>query len=284
MTTTTSRELGDTPSLDEAHALPPRCIDEFAEKGHTVVRGLASAEEVAAFRPVIEQAAMTYSRERRPLEERDTYGKAFLQVPNLWQRDEEVRAFVFARRFAQVAAELLGVDGVRLYHDQALFKEPSGGATPWHQDQTYWPLDTDRTITMWMPLVDVGTVPGTMTFASGSHRMGPLGEYGISDDSQRSFERMVTERCLELETHGALEAGDATFHAGWTLHSAPPNPTDQMRPVMTIIYFADGARVGEADHPIQKFDLKAWLRPCQPGDLAAGDLNPVLYKRPPARD
>ena len=36
---------------------------------------------------------------------------------------------------------------VRLYHDQALFKEAGGGITPWHQDQHYWPLDTDRTIT-----------------------------------------------------------------------------------------------------------------------------------------
>src|SRR6059058_1870777 len=133
MTTSITRETGGIPSLDEAHALPSARIEEFAEKGHTVVRGLVSAAEIAAFRPVIERAAMTYARERRPLEERDTYGKAFLQVPNLWQRDEDVRAFVFARRFAQVAAALLGVDGVRLYHDQALFKEPSGGATPWHQ-------------------------------------------------------------------------------------------------------------------------------------------------------
>ena len=190
-----------------------------------------------------------------------------------------MRAFVFAQRFARVAADLLEVDGVRLYHDQALFKEPHGGQTPWHQDQTYWPLDTDRTITMWMPLADVGVVPGTMTFASGSHRMGNLGEYGISDESQRLFDRMVAERGLSLETHGPLRAGDATFHAGWTLHSAPANPTDRMRPVMTVIYFADGAHITPAEHPIQKFDLSVWLRPCQPGDLAAGELNPRLYAK-----
>ena len=47
-----------------------------------------------------------------------------------------------------------------LYHDQALFKEPGGGPTPWHQDQYYWPFDTDKTITMWMPLVEVGPVAG----------------------------------------------------------------------------------------------------------------------------
>ena len=61
----------------------------------------------------------------------------------------------------EAAAHLLGVDGVRLSHDQALFKEPGGGRTPWHQDQCYWPLDTDKTITMWMPLVDVPGEVGT---------------------------------------------------------------------------------------------------------------------------
>ena len=32
-----------------------------------------------------------------------TYGKAFLQVPNLWRRHEGARQFVFARRFAKAA-------------------------------------------------------------------------------------------------------------------------------------------------------------------------------------
>jgi ectoine hydroxylase-related dioxygenase (phytanoyl-CoA dioxygenase family) len=272
-----TRATESMPRLDDPYRLDPACLAEFRDKGHTVVRRLCTPNEVAAFRPAIEDAALAHSRETRPLEERDTYGKAFLQVQNLWRRDERVRSFVFAPRFAQVAAALLEVDGVRLYHDQALFKEPHGGYTPWHQDQTFWPFDTDRTITMWMPLVDVPAVPGSMTFASGTHRMGLLGEIGISDKTHQNFDDLVAERGLTLETHGALRAGDATFHAGWTLHNAGANPTAQMRAVMTVIYFADGARVGTIDHPYQQYDLDKWLRPCQPGDLAAGELNPVLY-------
>ena len=81
---------------------------------------------------------------------------------------------MFARRFAATAAELLGVEGVRLYHDQALIKEAHGGATPWHQDQFYWPLPAGQTVTMWMPLVDVPDVVGSMTFGSGTHALGSL--------------------------------------------------------------------------------------------------------------
>lgn len=86
------------------------------------------------------------------MEERDTYSRAFLQVMNLWRADDTVRALVFSKRLAAIACQLMEVDGVRIYHDQALYKEPSGGFTPWHADQYYWPLATDKTITAWIPL------------------------------------------------------------------------------------------------------------------------------------
>ena len=52
-----------------------------------------------------------------------------------------------------------------------------------------------------------------------------------------------------------------------------------MREVMTIIYFADGARVGALDHVNRRFDRDVWLAGCEEGALAAGPRNPVLYRR-----
>jgi hypothetical protein len=117
-----------------------------------LLRGVATADEVAACREWILSTQEQFGANRQPLEERNTYAKAFLQGLNLWVQDDGVRRFVLLRRFAKVAANLLGVDGVRLYHDQSLLKEPRGRPTPWHQDQHYWPLATRNTITMWMPL------------------------------------------------------------------------------------------------------------------------------------
>jgi len=268
------------PDLTSAYPLSPHSIRAYRDKGHTVLRGLASVREVQAFAPAIAEVGEGARYDRRPLEERDTYGRAFQQMPNLWVRDARVKAFVFAERFARVAAELMGVEGVRLYHDQALSKEPGGGYTPWHQDRFYWPLDTPHTITMWMPLVDVSDEVGSMTFVSGSQRLGSLGDHAIGDASQQAFQRLIEERGLRHETHGALAAGDATFHDGWTLHCAPANPTATCRQVMTVIYFADGARVGAIDHPAREFDYKVWLRGCEPGGPAAGELNPLLYRGP----
>ncbi len=273
----TVTDLGSLPALTAPHDLSPDAVAEVAEKGHTVVRRLASPEEVAAFRPTIEAAVTRHARRAAPLDERDTYGKAFLQVPNLWQRDAAIARFVHAPRFARVAAELLGVDGVRLYHDQALCKEPGGGFTPWHQDQVYWPFATDRTITMWMPLVDVPAEVGSMTFASGSHRRGELGSHVIGDASEAAFAATVDDLGLSLDTHGAVAAGDATFHLGWTLHRAPANTSDLMRSVMTVIYFADGAVVGPLDSSHRTFDNEVWLAGIAEGEPAAGPLNPVLW-------
>ncbi len=267
------------PDLDASYDISAGQATDFQRDGHILLRGVASSEEVAAYRPIILAARERFGAERTPLEDRDTYGKAFLKGMNLWPKDEAARQFVLARRFATVAADLLGVDGVRIYHDQALLKEPGGGITPWHQDQHYWPLDTDNTITMWMPLADLTPEMGTMRFASGSHRDGYLGDMPISDDSERRFEDYIRSRNYRIAPGGAMRAGDATFHYGWTLHGAPANATDRVREVMTVIWFADGARVTEPDNDSRRRDLERWMPGLKPGDIAASELNPLVFSR-----
>ena len=267
------------PGMSDVYDLEPEASGAYRAKGHACLRGVCLPGEVAAYREAIGAVVDRRNTEKRALAERDTYGKAFIQIGNLWQDDEHCKRFVFARRFARIAAELMGVDAVRLYHDQALYKEAGGGHTPWHQDQHYWPLETNDTITMWMPLVDVEPEMGVMRFASGSHTEGYLGDMPISDESEAKFERFVKENGYELSTPGAMKAGDATFHSGWTLHAAPGNASDRTREVMTIIYFADGTRVKEPDNENRKADLASWLPGCRPGEPAASPLNPVLYAK-----
>lgn len=264
------------PDLDGPHPLDGAAVARFAADGHTLVRGLAAPAEVAAYREVISETTRRHGTETRPLAERDTYGRAFLQVPNLWRADAGVARFVTAARFAGVAARLLGVDAVRLYHDQALYKEAGGGRTPWHQDALYWPFDTDLTVTMWMPLVDVADDMGGLSFAGGSHRRRALGGHVISDASDEHFGELLADGEYPVVEPGPMRAGDATFHLGWTLHRARPNTSAVLREVMTVIYVADGVRVAEPANRDQAADLATWLPGHAPGDLVGGELNPRL--------
>jgi len=262
--------------VDE-HELADETAAEFQRDGCALVRSLCGAGEIEEIRTVIAEAVAERSRDVQPLPERDVYGKAFLQIENLWVEVDAARAFTLSPRFGRVAARLAGVEAIRLYHDQALFKEPGGGATPWHQDQGYWPLEGWGSLVMWMPLVDITAEMGaSMSFIRGSCHM-KLADFEISEQSQASIDARVRSGEFEVTTYGPLAAGDATFHAGWTLHRAEANPTTIMREVMTIIYFPDGMLVEPPQNNRQASDLGRWMPGCRPGDRAASPLNPVVF-------
>jgi len=263
-------------TLDDVRTVTLSQQEEFREHGHILIRGLLSPEEVAAYRPLVVEGVKRMRTEKRKMADRDTYGKAFLQIMNLWRVDEGIRRLVLARRLGKVAADLLGVANVRIYHDQALFKEPGGGPTPWHQDQYYWPVDTSNTVTMWMPLTDITVEMGMLTFATGSHKRGVVLDQKISDESEVSYKRHIKENQYPVTRPAAMRAGDATFHYGNTIHCAPGNESDKMREVMTVIYIADGARVTQPNSPAQVNDWNTWLMGLPAGRLAASEMNPLV--------
>lgn len=270
-------ETDVNPDLGSAYPVAELQVARFQSDGHIRLDNVAASSKIGVYRAAIQEAADRVNTETRALADRgDTYSKAFLQMMNLWREHEVVKRFSLARRFAGIAASLMGVDGVRIYHDQALFKEAGGGHTPWHQDHYYWPLDTDNTITMWMALEDLDDDMGTLTFASGSHAEGYLGTLPISDESDEVFNSYVKKKGFDLFHTGGMKAGDATFHNGWTLHSAPGNRSGRMREAMTVIYYADGARAIEPVNDNQSRDLANWLPGTNPGELAASPLNPLL--------
>ncbi len=267
-----------TPGLSTEYPLSPEQCASYSRDGHIFLRGVASVEEVRLYRPLITGIVDEVAKKQDSQGRISDYSAMFTQVTNVWRMREDVRRFVFAQRFAKIAADLMGVDGVRLYHDQALIKEPGGKPTPWHQDHYYWPLDTEHTITMWMPLVDVPREMGSMSFAVGSHTNKSFTQLPISETSQEYFERIIREQKSATPSY-ALKAGDATFHSGRSLHSARSNGSTMRREVITIIYFADGTRIMNPDNEHRRVDMGVFHPGQKPGELAASELNPLLYRR-----
>ena len=211
------------------------------------------------------------------LEERGTYGKAFLQLFKLWCEDDVVKELIFSKRLAKIATDLMQVDGVKIYHDQALFKEGGGGITPWHADQYYWPLETDKTVTAWIPLQAIPLENGPLEFSAGSHHIVEGRELEIGDESENIIQQKlkVTDYKHVIEP---FDAGEISFHSGWVFHRAGANFSNQMRKVMTIIYMDKDMKLKNPENKNQINDWNTWCPGAEIGEVINSPLNPVLYQ------
>ncbi len=107
-------------------------IDAFQRDGFVVVDGLLTTDELDHYGPLVIDAVHTRAgADTRPLDERSPYEQSFQQCINLWEDHPALRPLTFHQRIGHAAAELLGVDALRLWHDQALFK-PRAAAKPTH--------------------------------------------------------------------------------------------------------------------------------------------------------
>jgi ectoine hydroxylase-related dioxygenase (phytanoyl-CoA dioxygenase family) len=233
-------------------------------------------ETVEFFANRITQKVHDLSGEKRALEERDTYGMAFLQIFNLWKEDDAIRELIFSKRIAGIATALLQTKGVRMYHDQALYKEPGGGFTPWHADQYYWPLASDKTVTAWMPLQETPLEMGPLEFSAGSHVIVEGRELAISDESEQIIRQKlrVTDFKHVVEP---FELGEISFHSGWVFHRAGANNTSTMRQVMTNIYMDSEMKLAQPQNDNQVNDWNTWCPGATIGEVIDSPLNPILY-------
>ena len=221
--------------LNSPYTLSADQIDFYQKNRFIKLKEVLNQESITFFNKVIADQVALMNQEQTALADRSTYGKAFLQLFNLWLENPLIKELVFSKRIAQIATALMETDGVRLYHDQALFKESGGGITPWHADQYYWPLETDKTITAWIPLQETPLPMGPLEFSAGSHVIVEGRELEIGDKSEELIDKKlrVTDFKHVVE---AFDLGEISFHSGWVFHRAGANTTDEMRKVMTIIY------------------------------------------------
>ena len=263
--------------LNEPYSISKEQIECYDENRCIKLKYVLNETVLAFFNEVISDKVNAMNAELRSLEQRDTYGKAFLQLFNLWRTDERIKALVFSRRLAKIASDLMQTQGVRLYHDQALFKEPSGGITPWHADQYYWPLETDKTITAWIPLQATPLEMGPLEFSAGSHRIVSGRELEISDDSETIIQQKlrVTDFKHVMEP---FDAGEISFHSGWVFHRAGANTTDETRKVMTIIYMDKDMKLKQPENKNQINDWNTWCPGAEVGEVINSHINPILYQ------
>jgi ectoine hydroxylase-related dioxygenase (phytanoyl-CoA dioxygenase family) len=219
-------------------------IKGFTENGFVKIEKVVQPEFLPQIKKIIQSSVLIRKgKDERELKDKSQYEQSLLQCGYLCWDFPAVKDFVIAKRFAGIARDLLKAEHVRLWHDQALFKEPGGRMTDAHQDCSYWPIaEPQFTLTMWLALTDVPVEKGCLYFYP--HTNDPkLKEYvDIFKNPHQPKLLKETEKIFV-----PLKAGDATFHSGLTFHGAANNQTNEMREAMTIIYIKDGVTFDASD-------------------------------------
>jgi ectoine hydroxylase-related dioxygenase (phytanoyl-CoA dioxygenase family) len=264
-------------SLDANYSVTPAQVKYFSENGFIKIKNIFEPAVIDYMNIVISKEVDRLNNQQIPLEERDTYGKAFLQIMNLWTHTSAVKDIVFSKKIAQIATGLMQTAGVRLYHDQALFKEPKGGHTPWHADQYYWPLATENTVTAWIPLQATPLNYGPLEFSAGSNKLTAGRDKQISDESQAFLEAELKRNAFNHVVE-PFDVGEISFHRGWLYHRAGPNVSGNMRKVMTMIYMDKDMVLKTPENHNQQADWDTWCPGATVGEIVNTPLNPVLYE------
>lgn len=182
--------------------------------------------------------------------------QAFGQDRDIAKHDEAFAAVALSPALARGVTRLLvGVDAVRLQVTNLLVKEPADGnghgATVFHQDFPWMPMDRSAMLTVWLALADVPADMGSLRFYSGSHLYGSLGRSFVREGDDALSRHPWLEQ-LTLSPPLDLEAGDATVHSSLVVHGAGANRRDGPRLSFTATYFDaatlyTGAAYGQTD-------------------------------------
>ena len=159
------------------HRLTSEQIASYRENGFLIIEDFLNESELETWRSAVDEAVSLRDRNRLPEGSYHLARKVtaddeavFRQRINLWMDHVGVRALMLDGRLGKMAADLEGVDGIRIWHDQVLTKLPWANPTTWHQDNTKWSFASEHAITIWVALDEVTVQNGCMFFMPGSHR------------------------------------------------------------------------------------------------------------------
>lgn len=168
------------------------------------------------------------------------YSQVYMQCLRLADSHEGMRGLVMDERLGRVAAALAGIEHVRLYHDQALFKPPHGNPTAWHLDNPFWSFSARNSLTMWLALDDATPQNGCLAYLPGSHLSARHDNLDIGENFSGLLKLYPQWRDI-APVSCPVPAGSAIFHNGLTAHAAGVNMTNKARRAYTCSYMPDGA-------------------------------------------
>ncbi len=262
-------------------------IRYYRENGFIVIDDFLSAAELEDWRTTIMNAVTARAGKKMPdkdiktgeddgiNEDAEYFGKVFDQVINLWQTDNGVRRLMLDERIGKMAATLAGVNGIRIWHDQALFKRPWANPTAWHLDTPFWSFTSREALSIWVALDDATLENGCMYFIPGSYHSTGFENSGIGKSMDSIFS-VYPALAGFASVAAPMKAGSCSFHNGLTVHGANANMTKGFRRAMTCAYMPDGSTFNGQPNVLPQ----AYLETLRVGDLLNNNAqNPLIYRK-----
>jgi len=262
--------------------VPDDVIARFQTDGFVVLPGLVDADVLAAARPWVRAELERNWPTGETSDDRrlETYKQTFTQITNVGRSSSRVRALTHAPRLASVAAQLMGVPGVRLYCEDWLLKGSGEEGTGWHADSAVFPFETRASCTAWFPMDDVTPDDGLLRLARGTHLADLDPGDNITEANDARLDALVRSGAFEVVTVPPFRAGDVSFHDGRLIHGSHPNRSNKRRDVLALHLFSDGARIRPCTTDVMKHQLRQFGPGLSVGDPAASDFWPLLTPRP----
>lgn len=258
-------------------------IAGYRRDGFLVVREFLSPAERAELLAGIEQAVRQMgsyklggARQEKWLDGDSFYDRVFLQRINLWKINAAVKKYLLAPELGRMLCRLEGIDGIRIWHDQTLQKQPWANPTAWHADNPKWSYHSRHAISIWIALDAATPQNGCMYYLPGSHRNENYDDVPISREMGLYFEQFPQFREV-MPVAGEMASGDAGFHNGLLAHGAGPNMTPRWRRAMTAGYMPDGSTFNGTQNVLSDEQVAA-LKVGDPLDDEA--QNPLLWPQP----
>ncbi len=250
-------------------------ISQYRSDGFVAIPGFLDAGELAEWRRCTDEAVAIRMANSDHEKDESYYAKVFLQALQLWQVHDGMRRIMHDPHLGKAAAMLAGIDGIRIWHDQALIKPPYGNPTAWHLDVPYWSFSSRDAISVWVALDDATERNGCLWYLPGTHLTARYENVGIGEKLADLFKVYPEWKAIDPVCVPA-QAGTAVFHNGLTAHGAGANMTNKPRPAMTCGYMPDGS-VFNGTQNIIPADVFATLKLGQP--LNDAGRNPLIWKR-----
>ncbi|MBO0883000.1 MAG: phytanoyl-CoA dioxygenase family protein [Mycobacterium sp.] len=262
----------------------------YADNGYLVLENLLSDAELEQWRSAVEQAVTQRGDQRFSFEndealsvaagtevadERRYYDRVFTQRVNLWQTNDAMRRLMLDERLGRIVADVAGIDGVRIWHDQALIKEPYANPTAFHLDVPYWSFTSADAITIWIALDDATVSNGCLYYVPKSHKAQKFNNVAIGNEIGALFD-VYPEWAAQAPVPCPVPAGGALFHNGLTFHGAGANMTPGRRRAMTCAYMPDGCTFNGTPNVLPP----EYLNRLRVGDALDNDTqNPLIFRR-----